>query len=145
METSSACHPTSGTGWGKSMFSRERRSSGQSRPLLDVKPRRTASRAALRVESLEGRTLLSYLVAVKHGKTIPVYTGDARDHQPLFSNGIGAKHALHFYPYYTGPKRPELNGLSATAVISGDLVKNANLILTGTVAGPILQKPKDPA
>jgi hypothetical protein len=127
------------------MFSRERRGSGQGRPLLDVKPRRAASRATLNVESLEGRTLLSYLVAVKHGKTIPVYTGDARDDQPLFSNGIGVKHALHFYPLYTGPKLPQLNGISATAVIAGNLVRGANLILTGTVAGPILQKPKTPA
>ncbi len=127
------------------MVSSERRGSRRETCQSNVNPRRTASRAVLNVESLEGRTLLSYLVNVRHGKVIPVYTGDARVNEPLFGNGIGAKHALHFYPLYTGPELPQLNGISATAVVSGNPIKNTNLVLTGTVAGPIVQKPKTPA
>lgn len=94
----------------------------------------------LRVECLEGRALLSYLV-VPHGNTVvPVHVGDARLNEPLFSNGLAVKKAPHFYNLYTGPRRPELNGVRASGFVSGD-----NLILSGTVAGPIPVKPSGPA
>jgi hypothetical protein len=97
------------------------------------------------VETLEGRTLLSYLVVVSNHKVIPIETGDARDNEPLFSNGLAFKHQAHFYPFYTGPKRPELNGVQATAKITGNLNTDGNLILSGTVAGPIIQRPRNAA
>ena len=125
------------------MDSREKRVSGQGRLLPDGESRRTLSRAALQVESLEGRTLLSYLINIRHHKVISVYGGDASVNQPLFSNGIAAKHAARFYPLYTGPRVPGLNGVSASGQISGNLNKNGgNLILTGNLAGPIIAKPK---
>jgi hypothetical protein len=99
------------------------------------------SRAVVRVEPLEGRMLLSYLVHVKNHKVIPIHTGDARVDEPLFSNGLAFKHEAHFYPPYTGPKRPDLNGVSATAVISGNRVTDGTLTLSGTVAGPINPRP----
>ena len=124
------------------MFSRTKRGSGQGRPFLDGKPRRTPSRATLNVESLEGRTLLSYLINIRDHKVISVFGGDASVDQTLFSNGLAAKKEAHFYPLYTGPQLPQLNGVSASAYISGNLNKNGgNLILTGNVAGPINLKP----
>jgi hypothetical protein len=130
-----------GRGWDKSMFSRARRGTGQGGPRLESNRRRPPSKALVGVEPLEGRTLLSYLVVVKNHKVIPVHTGDARVNEPLFSNGIAVKHALHFYPLYTGPKQTALNGVQATARITGNLNNDGNLILSGTVAGPIIQRP----
>lgn len=93
-----------------------------------------------RIEYLEGRALLSYLV-VPHGHVIvPVHVGDARQGEPLFSNGRAVKKAPHFYKLYSGPRRPELNGVEASGFVSG-----ANLILTGTVAGSIPINPTGPA
>lgn len=98
---------------------------------------RVSARASIAVERLEGRALLSYLVVVHNHKVVPVHTGDARVDEPLYSNGLGVKHALNFYPYYTGPRRPDLNGVAARGFVAG-----TNLVLSGTVAGPIVTKPK---
>jgi len=103
--------------------------------------RRPSSRAVVEVEPLEGRMLLSYLVHVKNGKVIPIYVGDARVNEPRFSNGLAFKHQTNFYPPYTGPRTPNLDGVSATAVVSGNRVTDGILTLSGTVAGPIIQKP----
>lgn len=123
------------------MFSRARRETGHGGPRVKSDRRRPSSKAVVGVEPLEGRMLLSYLVHVKNNKVIPIHTGDARDNEPLFSNGLAFKHQANFYPFYTGPKRPELNGVSATAVITGNRVTDGTLTLSGTVAGPITQKP----
>ena len=123
------------------MFSRARRGTGHGGPRVKSDRRRPSSKAVVGVEPLEGRMLLSYLVHVKNNKVIPIHGGDARDNEPLFSNGLAFKHQANFYPFYTGPKRPELNGVSATAVVSGNRVTDGTLTLTGTVAGPIIPKP----
>lgn len=103
-------------------------------------PARSRARVARSVEPLEGRALLSYLV-IPHGKSIvPVHVADARAAEPLFSNGLAAKKAAHFYPLYTGPKRPELNGIQSSGYVSGK-----NLVLTGTVAAPIVTSPASAA
>ena len=97
---------------------------------------RCRRRAKVGVEPLEGRALLSYLVVIHDHRAIPVHTGDARVNEPLYSNGLAVKHEAHFYPYYTGPKRPDLNGLAAQGYVSGK-----NLVLSATVAGPIVTRP----
>ena len=79
---------------------------------------------------------MSYLVIPRGSSVVPVHVADARIDEPLFSNGLAAKKAPHFYPFYTGPQRPELNGVKASGYVSGK-----NLILTGTVDGPIVTKP----
>jgi hypothetical protein len=89
--------------------------------------------------------LLSYLVVVKNHKVIPIHGGDARVHEPLFGNGLAFKKQAHFYQFYTGPRTPNLDGVSASAVVSGNRVTDGTLTLTGTVAGPIIAKPKDAA
>jgi hypothetical protein len=127
------------------MISRARRGAGQGGPRADSNRRRPASIAVVGVETLEGRTLLSYLVVTKNHKVVPIHTGDARDNEPLFSNGLAFKHQAHFYPFYTGPKRPELNGIKASAQVTGNLAKDGNLVLSGTVAAPIIQNPTSPA
>jgi hypothetical protein len=127
------------------MISRARRGAGQGGPRADSNRRRPASKAVVGVETLEGRTLLSYLVVTKNHKVASIHAGDARDNEPLFSNGLAFKHQAHFYPFYTGPKRPELNGIKASAQVFGNLAKDGNLILSGTVAAPIIQNPKSPA
>ena len=127
------------------MFSRARRGTGHGGPRVKSDRRRPSSKAVVGVEPLEGRTLLSYLVVVKNHKVIPIHVANARLNEPLFSNGLAFKHQAHFYPFYTGPKRPELNGVSATAVISGNRDTDGILTLSGTVAGPIIQKPKTAA
>ena len=65
--------------------------------------------------------------------------------EPLFSNGLAFKKQPHFYPFYTGPRTPNLDGVSATAVVSGNRVTDGTLTLSGTVAGPIIAKPKTAA
>ena len=127
------------------MFSRARRGTGHGGPRVKSDRRRPSSKAVVEVEPLEGRMLLSYLVVVKNHKVIPVHVANARLYEPLYSNGLGLKKQAHFYPFYTGPKRPELDGVSATAVISGNRVTDGILTLSGTVAGPIIQKPKTAA
>ncbi len=88
------------------------------------------------VEPLEQRLLTSYLVVAHRHRIIPVHVSDVRSDEPLFSNGLGAKSAPRFYTFYTGPHRPELNGIQASAYVSGK-----NLILSGTVVGPIPRHP----
>lgn len=79
--------------------------------------------------------MLSYLI-VPHGEGfIPVHVSNARRDEPLFSNGLAAKRGPRFYPGYTGPRRPNLDGIEASGYVSGK-----NLILSGTVAGPIAPK-----
>ena len=94
----------------------------------------------MKVEPLEGRALMSYFVIPRGSSFVPVHVADARSNEPLFSNGLAAKKAAHFYPVYTGPQRPELDGIQASGYVSGK-----NLILTGTVAGPIATRPKTAA
>src|SRR5512132_712807 len=113
------------------MISRARRGAGQGGPRADSIRRRPASKAVVGVETLEGRTLLSYLVVTRNHKVVPIHTGDARDNEPLFSNGLAFKHQAHFYPFYTGPERQELNGVQATAKITGNLNNDGRLILSG--------------
>jgi len=125
------------------MFSRARRETGHGGPRVKSDRRRPSSKAVVGVEPLEGRMLLSYLVVVKNGKVIPVHVANARLYEPLYSNGLAFKKQPHFYPYYTGPKTPSLNGVSATAVVSGNRVTDGTLTLTGTVAGPIIANPKN--
>ena len=123
------------------MFSRARRETGHGGPRVKSDRRRPSSKAVVAVEPLEGRMLLSYLVVVKNHKVIPVHGGDARVSQPLFSNGLAFKKEPHFYQFYTGARTPNLDGVSATAVISGNRVTDGTLTLSGTVAGPIIAKP----
>ena len=127
------------------MFSRARRETGHGGPRVKSDRRRPSSKAVVGVEPLEGRMLLSYLVVVKNGKVIPVHGGDARVSQPLFSNGLAFKKQAHFYQFYTGPRTSNLDGVSASAVISGNRVTDGTLTLTGTVAGPIIAKPTKPS
>ncbi len=88
------------------------------------------------VEVLDGRVLLSYLVIERAHRVVPIYTADARSHEPLSSNGLAVKKAPHFYQHYTGPQRADLNGIRATGYLSG-----STLVLSGTVAGPISAHP----
>ena len=124
------------------MFSRARRETGHGGPRVKSDRRRPSSKAVVGVEPLEGRMLLSYLVVVKNHKVIPVHGGDARVAEPLFGNGLAFKKQANFYPFYNGPRTPNLDGVSATAVFSGNRVTDGTLTLTGTVAGPIIAKPK---
>lgn len=123
------------------MFWRARRETGHGGPRVKSDRRRPSSKAVVGVEPLEGRMLLSYLVVVKNQKVISIHGGDARVSQPLFSNGLAFKKEPHFYQFYTGPRTPNLDGVSATAVFSGNRVTDGTLTLTGTVAGPIIAKP----
>ena len=123
------------------MFSRARRETGHGGPRVKSDRRRPSSKAVVGVEPLEGRMLLSYLVVVKNHKVIPVHGGDARVAEPLFGNGLAFKKQAHFYQFYNGPRTPNLDGVSATAVVSGNRVTDGTLTLTGTVAGPIIAKP----
>ena len=125
------------------MFSRARRETGHGGPRVKSDRRRPSSKAVVGVEPLEGRMLLSYLVVVKNHKVIPVHGGDARVAEPLFGNGLAFKKEAHFYQFYTGPKTPNLDGVSASAVFSGNRVTDGTLTLTGTVAGPIIANPKN--
>ena len=127
------------------MFSRARRETGHGGPRVKSDRRRPSSKAVVGVEPLEGRMLLSYLVVVKNHKVIPVHGGDARVAEPLFGNGLAFKKQANFYTFYNGPKTSNLDGVSATAVVSGNRVTDGTLTLTGTVAGPIIAKPKDAA
>jgi hypothetical protein len=123
------------------VFSRARRETGHGGPRVKSDRRRPSSKAVVGVEPLEGRMLLSYLVVVKNHKVIPVHGGDARVAEPLFSNGLAFKKQAHFYQFYTGPKTSNLDGVSATAVVSGNRDTDGILTLSGTVAGPIIAKP----
>jgi len=114
------------------MFSRARWGTGYGGPHIKSDRRRSSSKAAVGVEPLEGRMLLSYFVVVKDHKVIPIHGGDARVAEPQFSNGLAFKHQTSFYPPYAGPRSPALEGVSATAVVSGNRVTDGTLTLTGT-------------
>jgi len=92
----------------------------------------------MRIEPLEGRALMSYLAIHRGQEFIQVQNGDVRREEPIYGNGLGVNPAPHFYSRYTGPQRPELNGLRADAFVDS---KYANLVLIGTVAGPIVARP----
>jgi hypothetical protein len=123
------------------VFSRARRETGHGGARVKSDRRRPSSKAVVGVEPLEGRMLLSYLVVVKNHKVIPVHGGDARVAEPLFGNGLAFKKQANFYTFYDGPRTPNLDGVSATAVFSGNRVTDGTLTLTGTMAGPIIAKP----
>lgn len=80
-------------------------------------------------------------MVVKDHKVIPIHGGDARVAEPLHSNGLAFTHDSRFYRFYTGPRTPNLLGVSATEVVSGNRVTDGILTLTGTVAGPIIARP----
>jgi hypothetical protein len=84
--------------------------------------------------------LLSYFVVVHNRNAVPIHGGDARINEPLSSNGLAIKKGPHFYPLYTGPQRPDLNGIQATGYTSA-----GNLILNGWVDGPIQAHPQTTA
>jgi hypothetical protein len=98
--------------------------------------RRFAPKFETGLEPLEGRALLSHLGAN------PVRLARAASSNihnrliPFHGNGVAIKLNPRFYPLYTGPKRPDLNAVQASAVVSG-----GDLILSGTVAGPIVTNP----
>ena len=100
--------------------------------------RRVAAPTDVGVEPLEGRRLLSYLVVPRPHKVVPVHVSDPRTDEPRFSNGLAFKSSPRFNRAYTGPRRPELNGVRASAYVSG-----TNLVLSGTVVGTIPRKPVD--
>lgn len=87
-------------------------------------------------EPMEGRRLLSYLVVPRKGTVVPVHVSDARSNEPLHSNGLAVKKAPQFANFYTGPHRPDLNGVRAQAYVAG-----STLVLSGTVVGPIVTRP----
>ena len=99
-------------------------------------PRRCPGRAAVGVEPLEGRSMLSYFVIQKGHRVLPIATGDARYQEPLHGNGLAVDRTPGFYPFYAGARRPALEGVKAVAYVSGK-----DLVLSGTVAGPIPTKP----
>jgi hypothetical protein len=107
------------------MLSRAKRTRGRSR-----------LHAMAGVEVLGRRALTSYLVVAHDHAVIPVHVSDVRSNEPLFSNGLGVKRAPRFYHLYTGPRRPELNGIRASAYVS-----EKNLVLSGTVVGIIPRHP----
>ena len=76
------------------------------------------SSRTLTFEPLEGRALLSYLVVPRGGRSSPSRSSDAREDEPLFGNGLAVKKAPRFNRRYTGPRRPELNGVRAEAYVS---------------------------
>ena len=123
------------------MFWRARRETGHRGVRTGPDRRRASSSAVVGVEPLEGRTLLSYFVVVKNHKVIAIHGGDARVAQPFHSNGLAFTHDSRFYRFYTGPRTPNLLGVSATGVVSGNRVTDGILTLTGTVAGPIIARP----
>jgi len=106
------------------------------RPVPGAAPGRAAARSAVGVEPLEGRALLSYFVIPKGHRILPISTGDARYGEPLHGNGLGVDRTPGFYPLYAGAKRPALEGVRAVAYVA-----HGNLVLSGTVAGPIRVRP----
>lgn len=120
--------------------------------ILPINPRRTPSgsrvesgrrkhRAAVAVESLEGRELLSNHVGPSHeilvtrGLAKPlIYRGpDPGPIHNLNGNGFGVK-IPRFYAWYYGDKRAELNGASMMAILAPS---RKNLLLSGELAGQI--------
>ena len=110
--------------------------------------RRSASKAVVDVESLEGKLLLSHAgtAHLAHPALSAADTGlpgtlqVARFNQPgPIRNEVGVGYAdkvVRFYKYYTGPILGQLNAAGAKAQIVGD-----NLLLTGIVGGKIVANP----
>ena len=93
--------------------------------------------AAIGVESLEGRALLSGPSAYIYGRPpVMMSTGPAA-HGSHHASGI-VKKAPHFYNVYTGPKLAELNAVKA----SGELAANGTFTFTGTNARAITTGPE---
>lgn len=110
--------------------------------------RRRARAAAVSVEALEGRTLLSHAgnkppVLVTTGLVTPMfYVGP--EPGPIH-NVVGHGFAIkvpRFYAWYHGQKRAELNGASALALVTPD---KSTLLLSGEVAGQIPATTSDPS
>lgn len=104
--------------------------------------KRRSSRAAVSVESLEGRALLSHVSL--HARSAPpiIFPHPADPHPGPILNEVGTGFAVksaRFYPGYTGSKqRTDLNAAGAKGVIDFQ----GNLVLTGiVVANQVNQAP----
>ncbi|MDB5349664.1 MAG: hypothetical protein JWN86_911 [Planctomycetota bacterium] len=97
---------------------------------------RRATKAVVRVEPLEGRQLLSHARPSPANESVQVETAVV---PPSTPTGHATNHRPGFYSLYQGPRRAELLAISTT----GDVV-GTDLILTGTVGGPIVTKPANP-
>lgn len=98
-------------------------------------PRHSRRRAAaqVNVETLEGRQLLSTL-----------YTPPGGGQASISSMGQGGgmvRKAPHFYEFFIGPQRPDLNVVAASA----QLKPGQGLVFRGTMAGKIDKAPATPA
>ncbi|HEX8202809.1 MAG TPA: hypothetical protein VF590_20195 [Isosphaeraceae bacterium] len=114
-----------------------RRMTLQDRMRREPDRRRPAARATPSVEPLEGRALLSPLNARPDGD----HAFQQRRGAPLeflnIATGTGhANQAPRFRRGYAGPRLPSLNVAAATARVDG-----SNLVLTATLAGPIIARP----
>ncbi len=104
--------------------------------------RRLRSKPTIQVESLEGRALLSRIsLHPPRGQNVEIrHQGEDQQgnhgNEPNEHSGLVSK-APSFYEFYTGPKRPGLNVVAASARIVG-----SNLILTGRMQGQIDTNPK---
>jgi hypothetical protein len=108
--------------------------------------RRRCVRAVLRVESLEGRQMLSqaspgpYFVPVTSSLTpvaVPILRV-AHVHQQHHAPTSGLAFKLpKFYELYTGPRRADLNAVAASGKFSVSGPAAPNLVLSGFVLGRI--------
>ena len=112
--------------------------SNRSRYRRPTPGRRTGRDAPVSVETLEGRTLLSLFSSLYGSQSPPaaVAHGHPAPH-PHPPSGIVAK-APHFYPFYTGPRLPELNAVRATGKLSPD---GSTFTFSGTNQGRIARAP----
>jgi hypothetical protein len=110
--------------------------------------RRTPNRAAVHVETLEGRALLSKgpghgigetTLRAAYGEPVPPQPNPGPIHN-IVGNGFGIKSA-RFYPVYFGQRVAQLNVASSIAVAPGD----GTLQLNGQVVLPIDTAPTDPS
>jgi hypothetical protein len=113
---------------------------------LSARSRRASSKVVVTVESLEGRRLPSMMMLPSPGAPAS-YTGMGGA-----GNGGGSSQSAagttikvgsatkkpHFYELYTGPMRPDLDAVAATANLTDH---NQRLVLTGTMAGKIDRSP----
>ena len=102
----------------------------------ELRPGGSRRRQAVAVESLEGRALLTHMAIAPHAATHA--TADVLKpfitHPGPIHDEIGVGYAVkipRLYPFYTGPKRAELNAAGLKAQLDGQ----GNLVLTGIVAG----------
>jgi hypothetical protein len=108
--------------------------------------RRSAIRAAIQVETLEGRALLSKgpghgigeaTLTANYGEPVPPDPHPGPIHN-IVGNGYAIKSA-RFYPEFCGSRLAELNVASSIAVAPGD----GTLQLNGQVVLPINTQPSD--